>query len=101
MGTAAPLDDSQSFMEWVVARAGSQAELARRTGLGTDAISDYVRGVHDPQLTNVLRMLRAVEVKIEGMPDRPDLAEETVVLLRDLRAYLDGDSRPPSAPEGA
>lgn len=89
-------------MEWLVGRAGSQAELARRTGLGTDAVSDYVRGVHDPQLTNVLRMLRAVEVRIEGMPERPDRTEEMIVLLRDLRAFLmNGEDRPPGTPTSA
>lgn len=67
-------------MAWLVARAGSQAELARKSELLPATISDYVRGENEPKLTNVLKMLRGLRVQIEGMEPRPDpidgLAEE-------------------------
>lgn len=93
--SAAPLDNQRAFMEWLVSRTGTQAELARRSSLGTDVISDYVRGENEPKLGNILKMLRAAEVVIEGAPEREDLAEEAVRVLRRLEAEL-LDARSPA-----
>ena len=64
----APLDDPRAFMEWLVARVGSQAELARRAELLPSTVSDYVRGQNEPGLVNVLKMMRAADVRFEGAP---------------------------------
>ena len=85
---AAPLEDPEKFMEWLVSRAGKQAELARRAELAAETISDYVRGVHEPQLTNVLKMLRAVDVKIEGMPRQPDRLEAVEAKVDELATLV-------------
>lgn len=100
---AAPLDDPKAFMEWLINRTGSQASLARLAGLGTDTVSDYVRGVNEPKLTNTLKMLRAADVRIEGMPDRPDPLEEAIRILRRLEQDLlpggDDPVQPRESPE--
>lgn len=66
MDAPAPLDDPRAFMEWLVSRAGSQAELARRAELLASTISDYVRGENEPGLVNVLKMMRAAEARLDG-----------------------------------
>lgn len=99
---AAPLDDPRAFMEWLVSRAGSQAELGRRAGISPDTISDYVRGKNQPLLENALKLLRAADVRIEGMPDRPDPLVEAVRVLHRLEIeLLDEASQPPEVPEGS
>ena len=95
MAPAAPLDDSRAFMEWLVGRVGSQAELARRAALLPETVSDYVRGENEPKLTNVLKLLRGADVRIEGMPEREDPMEEAIRVLRHLEAELLSDSSPP------
>ena len=98
MASAAPLEDPRAFMEWLVSRVGTQAELARRSGLLPATVSDYVRGENEPKLTNVLKHLRGGGVRNEGMPEQADPLEEAVQVLRRLEAALlpeDG-----SAPRG-
>lgn len=88
MPAAAPLDDPRSFMAWLVERAGSQAELARRSGLLPATISDYVRGENEPKLTNVLKMLRGLEIRIEGMPERDGQLARALTMLDEATDLL-------------
>lgn len=87
---AAPLDDPRAFMEWLVSRAGSQAELARRSALGNDQVSNYVRGVNEPKLPTVLAMMRAARALLDDAPlqHQERVLEELVDVLDDLTAAV-------------
>lgn len=99
-GKPAPLDDPRAFMEWLVSRAGSQAELARRAGLLSSTISDYVRGENEPGLRNILKMMRAAEARLDGAPlQQVAAAEEELAIqvarLRRLNDAYEGAAEPP------
>lgn len=72
-GNAAPLDDPRAFMEWLVQKAGSQAELARRSELLSSSVSDYVRGENEPGLPNVLKMMRGADALLVGAPPQEEV----------------------------
>lgn len=84
MDRPAPLDDPRAFMEWLVDRVGSQAELARRAEMLPSTVSDYVRGENEPKLPNVLKMMRAAEARLDGAP-----LATTAALQEELAAEID------------
>jgi transcriptional regulator with XRE-family HTH domain len=102
-GKPAPLDDPLAFMEWLVEQAGSQAELGRLSGLLPSTVSDYVRGENEPKLTNVLKMMRAVEALLQGAPPQEEVRlreahAAEVERFRRLNDRLEAElARPPRA----
>jgi transcriptional regulator with XRE-family HTH domain len=52
----------QRLSTFLVQRGWTQSELARRAGLGRDAISTYVRGTAHPEPQNLLKIAKALGV---------------------------------------
>ena len=60
-------DFARKLKRLTAKRGWNQSELSRRSGIGRDVISGYVRGKHLPDLANQGRLAQALGVPIEDL----------------------------------